>query len=1105
MPKRTDIQTILIIGSGPIVIGQACEFDYSGTQAVKALMKEGYRVVLVNSNPATIMTDPELAHATYVEPLTPEILEEVIAKEQPQAILPTLGGQTALNLAVALAERGILDKYKVELIGAKLPAIKKAEDRKLFKKTMQDIGLRVPKSGYAKSIAEGEEIARGIGFPIIIRPSFTLGGIGSGIVYTKDELFEALRRGLEASPVGEVLMEESVIGWKEFELEVMRDTADNCIVICSIENLDPMGVHTGDSITVAPIQTLTDREYQVMRDEAFACIRAIGVETGGSNIQFAVNPQNGERVVIEMNPRVSRSSALASKATGFPIAKIAALLAVGYRLDELPNDITKKTVASFEPTIDYTVVKVPRFAFEKFTAADQTLNTAMKSVGEVMALGRTFKQALQKALRGLEIGSQGLGADNKSPGEGMKTLESVSAVERDRLYHLLQDRLRVPNCDRIFYIRAALKAGITAREVVEWSKVDPWFVSQIEEIVAFEKQLQAAASNPIDKDLLLEAKRFGFSDVQIAVLRGVTEKEVRQWRHKAGIIPTYKSVDTCAAEFQAYTPYYYSTYEDEDETIPSDRKKVMILGGGPNRIGQGIEFDYCCVHAVMALKEDGYETIMVNCNPETVSTDYDTSDKLFFEPLTLEDVLNIVEKEKPEGLIVQFGGQTPLNLAIPLEQAKVPILGTSPDSIDLAEDRKRFGNLLTKLGIPQAPNGTARSFEEARATADRIGYPVMVRPSYVLGGRAMEVVYDEAMLADYIARATRVSPEHPILIDKFLDNAVELDVDVLCDGEDTYIGGIMEHIEEAGIHSGDSACVLPSRTLSAKDLATLRQYTEQLAKGLKVRGLMNIQFAVREGIIYILEANPRASRTIPFVSKATGIPLAKLAARVMVGRKLKDLLPAKILKDGPQMKWVAVKEAVLPWMRFPGVDAVLGPEMRSTGEVMGIDQDFSRAFAKSQAAAGSELPKAGGVLFSLTDRDKQAGCHIARELTKLGFELYATESTAAYLRQQNLEVRHVLKLTEGRPNVADVIKNREVVLVINTPSGKRTLSEGFTIRQAALQHNVPIVTTLAAARAALSGIRAIRDGQWTVSSLQAYYASGDIEKTSDGKAVKPKA
>ncbi|HVO32904.1 MAG TPA: carbamoyl-phosphate synthase large subunit, partial [Elusimicrobiota bacterium] len=1046
MPKRADIKTILIIGSGPIVIGQACEFDYSGTQAVKALTREGYRVVLVNSNPATIMTDPELAHATYVEPLTPEILEEVIAKERPEALLPTLGGQTALNLAVSLSERGVLDKYKVELIGARLDAIKRAEDRKLFKKTMQDIGLRVPKSGYAKTIAEGEEIARGIGFPIIIRPSFTLGGIGSGTVYAKDELLEALRRGLEASPVNEVLMEESVIGWKEFELEVMRDCADNCVVICSIENFDPMGVHTGDSITVAPIQTLTDREYQAMRDEAFACIRAIGVDTGGSNIQFAVNPRNGERVVIEMNPRVSRSSALASKATGFPIAKIAALLAVGYHLDELRNDITKETPASFEPTIDYAVVKIPRFAFEKFTAADQTLNTAMKSVGEVMALGRTFKEALQKALRGLEIGSQGLGSDRKSPGEDLGTLEAAPAADRDRLLDLLRDRLRVPNCDRIFYIRAAMRAGIATREIIDWSRIDPWFIHQVEEIVEFENRLRSTTERPLSAELLLEAKRYGFSDVQLAVVCGVTEKAVRQWRRDYRIQPTYKSVDTCAAEFQAFTPYYYSTYEQDDEIAPSRRKKVMILGGGPNRIGQGIEFDYCCVHAVMALKEEGYETLMVNCNPETVSTDYDTSDKLYFEPLTLEDVVNIVEREKPEGLIVQFGGQTPLNLAIPLEKAGVPILGTSPDSIDLAEDRERFGALLTKLGIPQAPNGTARSFEEARSCAERISYPVMVRPSYVLGGRAMEVVYDEAMLADYIARATRVSPEHPILIDKFLDNATELDVDVLCDGQDTYIGGIMEHIEEAGIHSGDSACVLPSRTLTPKDLATLRQYTDQLAKGLKVRGLMNIQFAVREGIIYIIEANPRASRTVPFVSKATGIPLAKLAARLMVGRSLKDLLTPKLLKEGPEMHWVAVKEAVLPWSRFPGVDAILGPEMRSTGEVMGIDHDFSRAFAKSQAAAGSQLPKSGGVLFSLTDRDKQAGCSIARELSKLGFELFATGSTADYFRAQNLEVRSVLKLTEGRPNVADVIKNRDVVFVINTPSAKRSRTEGFTIR-----------------------------------------------------------
>jgi len=1095
MPKRTDLKTILIIGSGPIVIGQACEFDYSGTQAVKALRAEGYRIVLVNSNPATIMTDPELADATYIEPLTPEILEEIIAKERPEALLPTLGGQTALNLAVALSERGTLKKYNVELIGAKLEAIKKAEDRGLFKKAMQAIGLRLPKSGYAKSLADGEEISKLIGFPIILRPSFTMGGIGSATIYTKDELLEALRRGLEASPVGEVLMEESVLGWKEFEMEVMRDCADNCVIICSIENFDPMGVHTGDSITVAPIQTLTDREYQDMRDEAFACLRSIGVDTGGSNVQFAVNPQTGERVVIEMNPRVSRSSALASKATGFPIAKIAALLAVGYRLDELPNDITQKTPACFEPSIDYTVVKVPRFAFEKFTAADQTLNTAMKSVGEVMALGRTFKEALQKALRGLEIGAQGLGADGKSPGESwLAALATAAPVQKEEQLRFLQDRLRVPNCDRVFYVGAALRIGLTVREICDYSKIDPWFISQMEEIIQMEKKLLAAAKNPLDRALLLEAKRFGFSDRQLAYLRKVTETEVRAWREKEKIIPTYKSVDTCAAEFQAYTPYYYSTYEKEDEIVSSHKRKIMILGGGPNRIGQGIEFDYCCVHAVMALKEEGYETIMVNCNPETVSTDYDTSDKLYFEPLTQEDVLNIVDKEKPEGVIVQFGGQTPLNLAIPLEKAGVPILGTSPDSIDLAEDRKRFGALLTKLGIPQAPNGTVFSFEEAKATADRITYPVMVRPSYVLGGRAMEVVYDEVMLADYITRATRVSPEHPILIDKFLDNAVELDVDVLSDGEETYIGGIMEHIEEAGIHSGDSACMLPPQTLSAKNLAKLRDYTERLAKALKVRGLMNIQFAIREDIIYILEANPRASRTVPFVSKATGVPLAKLAAKVMAGRKLKEVLSEKLLKDGPTMKWVAVKEAVLPWIRFPGVDAVLGPEMRSTGEVMGIDLDFSRAYAKSQAAAGSALPKSGGVLFSLTDRDKPTGCQIARELTRLGFQLYATESTANFFRTEGLEVKTVLKLTEGRPHVADVIRNQEVSFVINTPSAKRTRSEGFTIRQAALQHNIPIVTTIAAAKAAVTAMRSLKDGHWQVESLQHYYA--DAAKTS---------
>ncbi len=1097
MPKRTDIKTILIIGSGPIVIGQACEFDYSGTQAIKALMKEGYRIVLVNSNPATIMTDPELAHATYVEPLTPEVLEQVIAKEKPEAILPTLGGQTALNLAVALSERGILAKYNVELIGAKLEAIKKGEDRKLFKKTMQEIGLRVPKSGYARSISEAEEISRGIGFPLIIRPSFTLGGVGSGTVYAKDELLELVRRGLDASPVGEVLIEESVLGWKEYEMEVMRDTADNCVIICSIENFDPMGVHTGDSITVAPAQTLTDRELQEMRDDSFAVIRAIGVETGGSNIQFAVNPKNGDRVVIEMNPRVSRSSALASKATGFPIAKIAALLAVGYRLDELPNDITKKTPASFEPSIDYTVVKIPRFAFEKFTAADQTLNTAMKSVGEVMALGRTFKEALQKALRGLEIGAQGLGSDLRSPAAYLKKMKFETPADKEKLQALFRDRIRIPNCDRIFFIKAALENGVSAQQIIEWSKIDPWFIQQIEEINEMEQRIKAAPSNPLSAEFLKEIKRLGFSDWQIANARGVKDKDIREWRKQGGVLPTYKSVDTCAAEFQAYTPYYYSTYEDEDEVTFTNKKKVMILGGGPNRIGQGIEFDYCCVHAVMALKGENFETIMVNCNPETVSTDYDTSDKLYFEPLTLEDVLNIVEKEKPEGVIVQFGGQTPLNLAIPLEKNGVKILGTSPDSIDLAEDRERFGALLTKLGIPQAPAGTARSFQEAKSTAERIGYPVMVRPSYVLGGRAMEVVYDEVMLADYIERATKVSPEHPILIDKFLDNALELDVDVLCDGTDVYIGGIMEHIEEAGIHSGDSACMLPPRTLAPKDLATLKQYAESLAKGLNVRGLMNIQFAVREGIIYILEANPRASRTVPFVSKATGVPLAKLAAQVMVGRKLKDLLSEKLLKEGPQMGWVAVKEAVLPWSRFPGVDAVLGPEMRSTGEVMGIDSDFSRAFAKSQSAAGAQLPKSGGVLFSLADRDKKEGCQIAKELSKAGFELFATGSTADLLRSQGLEVRTVLKLAEGRPNVTDVIKNRDVVLVVNTPSGKRTRTDGFTIRQAALLYNVPIVTTLAAARAALAGIRAMRTEETTVCSLQDYYArSGSLKKVS---------
>jgi carbamoyl-phosphate synthase large subunit len=1091
MPKRTDIKTILILGSGPIVIGQACEFDYSGTQAIKALKKEGYRVVLVNSNPATIMTDPEFADATYIEPLVPEIVEKIIAKERPEAILPTLGGQTALNLAVALAEQGILEKYKAELIGAKLPAIKKAEDRRLFRKTMQEIGLDLPQSGYAYSLEESIKIAEKIGYPLIIRPSFTLGGVGSGTVYTREELLDAVSVGLDASPISEILVEESVIGWKEYELEVMRDSADNCVIICSIENLDPMGVHTGDSITIAPAQTLTDREYQKMRDWAFKVIRAIGVDTGGSNIQFAVNPKDGRVVVIEMNPRVSRSSALASKATGFPIAKIASLLAVGYHLDEIPNDITEKTPASFEPTIDYCVVKIPRFAFEKFTGADQTLNTAMKSVGEVMALGRTFKEALQKACRGLEVGRYGLGSDGSHLDRKIQDAWKAGGKTRDDLMEEIRYKLRTPNCDRLFNLKYALQFGISAAEVIELSKIDPWFIRQIEEIVAWEKEIPGMFKRTGKdlKEFFYATKQYGFSDRQIAYLTGKKPDQVRALRIAAGIVPSYKLVDTCAAEFEAYTPYFYSTYEEEDEVKPSRKKKVMILGAGPNRIGQGIEFDYCCVHGVLSLRDEGYETIMVNCNPETVSTDYDISDRLYFEPLTAEDVLNICDKEKPMGVVVQFGGQTPLNLTSALHAHGVNILGTSPESIDIAEDRKQFSKILKKLKIPQAASGTALSFEEALTIAHELTYPVMVRPSYVLGGRAMMICYDDAMLEEYVLRAQQASPDKPILIDKFLDNAIEIDVDALSDGTDVYIAGIMEHIEEAGIHSGDSACVIPPHTLSAEVNETIKTYTRNLALALDVKGLMNIQFAVKDGIIYILEANPRASRTVPFVSKATGIPLAKLAAKVMVGKPLKKLLPAKLIANGfPALKYVAVKEVVLPWTRFSNVDTVLGPEMKSTGEVMGIDADFGRAFAKAELAAGSMLPRSGSVLVSLGPRGKTEALPIIRELLNLGFEIVATTHTAEFFKQFELPVTVVNKISEGRPNVVDIIKNRQVTLVINTPSGKRSRADGYHIRRNAVIYNVPIVTTLAAARATVEGIKARKNKDWSVQSLQEYYA-----------------
>ena len=1091
MPKRTDIKTILIIGSGPIVIGQACEFDYSGAQAVKALKNEGYRVVLINSNPATIMTDPEFAHATYVEPLIPSMVERIIEKERPQVILPTLGGQTALNLAVALHERGSLAKYGVELIGAKVDAIKRAEDRELFKKTMMGIGLSVPKSGVARTVSDAERIAEEIGFPLIIRASFTLGGIGSAIVYTREDFLAAARRGLDASPIHEILLEQSVIGWKEYELEVMRDRADQCVVICSIENLDPMGVHTGDSITVAPAQTLSDPDYQILRDQAFACIRAIGVETGGSNVQFAVDPKTGHTVIIEMNPRVSRSSALASKATGFPIAKIAALLAVGYRLDEIPNDITKKTPACFEPVIDYVVTKVPRFAFEKFTEADQTLNTSMKSVGEVMAIGRTFRESLQKALRGLEIGRAGLGADGKSivPKVDALAQRGKDDPEKKALLEEVEHKIRIPNCDRIFNIKYAFQLGLTVQDICGLSGIDPWFVHHIGMIWELEKEIRAAGKN-LDVPLLRRAKRDGFSDVQLAYLTGLKADAVAKMR-KQHVPVTFKKVDTCAAEFPADTPYFYSTYEEEDESLPPSKKeRVIVLGGGPNRIGQGIEFDYCCVHAAWAIKECGYEAIMVNCNPETVSTDYDTSDQLFFEPLTLEDVVNVVERTGAKGVIPQFGGQTPLNLAKPLLKAGVQILGTSADSIDIAEDRERFGDLLTTLEIPHPAHGTARNLKEAEAAADKVGYPVMVRPSYVLGGRAMEVVFDKAQLADYMRRALDSGAGLPILLDRFLEDAKEVDVDAVCDGKEVFIAGIMEHIEEAGVHSGDSACVLPPHSLDPQVMEALTLYTTKMAVALQVKGLINIQYAVQNGTVYVLEANPRASRTIPFVSKATGVPLAKVAAMVMVGKTLKEVLAPWQKVIAQKKPWFSVKEVVFPWMRFPEVDVVLGPEMRSTGEVMGIDVDYGTAFGKSQAAAGGALPKKGTILFSLRERDRAQALPIARAFEKMGYSLMGTQGTSDYLRGNGLTIQSVKKIAEGRPNVLDVIKNREVVLVLNTPHGHRSRSDGFHIRRTALLSNVPIITTHAAARAVVEGLQQSRERRWEARSLQDLYKTG---------------
>jgi carbamoyl-phosphate synthase large subunit len=1069
VPKRTDIRKILIIGSGPIVIGQGCEFDYSGTQACKALKEEGYEVVLVNSNPATIMTDPQTADRTYIEPLIPEIVEQVIAREKPDALLPTVGGQTALNLAVALCERGVLEKYGVEMIGANLRSIQVAEDRLAFKEAMARLGLATLVSGTVTTLDDAVALLDRVGFPAIIRPSFTLGGTGGGIAYNREEFEEIVSAGLDASPTHQVLIEESVLGWKEYELEVMRDLADNVVIICSIENFDAMGVHTGDSITVAPAMTLTDKEYQAMRDEAIRVIREVGVETGGSNIQFAVEPTTGRRVVIEMNPRVSRSSALASKATGFPIAKIAAKLAVGYTLDEIPNDITKSTPSSFEPTLDYVVVKIPRWAFEKFPATVATLGTQMKSVGEAMAIGRTFKEALQKALRSLEIGRAGLGADGKDRMDPAR----------------LREKLITPNWERIFYLRHAFQSGMTVDEVAGLTKIDPWFLRQIEDLVAMEDMLVKTGFANVPKDVLRKAKRAGFSDRQLAHLWNGTEDAVRAGRKAAGVEAVYKTIDTCAAEFEARTPYLYSTFEDEDESRPTGRRKVIILGGGPNRIGQGIEFDYCCCHASFALREEGIESIMINCNPETVSTDYDTSDRLYFEPLTLEDVLRVVEIEKPEGVIVQFGGQTPLGLALPLQARGVAILGTSPDSIDLAEDRRRFGALLASLSIPAPAWGTARSLEEATEIGRRIGYPLLVRPSYVLGGRAMFVTHDEERLAETMRRAVEASPEHPVLLDRFLEDAYELDVDALCDGKRVVVAGIMQHIEEAGIHSGDSSCVLPPHSPEVADkLGVIRDYTRRLAMALSVRGLMNVQYAIKGDDVFVLEVNPRGSRTVPFVSKATGIPLARIAAKIMVGRTLDELG----IKDEPKLNGRFVKASVFPFAKFPGDDPVLGPEMRSTGEVMGFADGFGEAFAKASYGAGLKLPVEGTAFVTVNDRDKAQLLPLARQLTDMGFRLVATDGTARFLRDNGLPCAHVFKVLEGRPNAVDLMKNGAIHLVINTPLGKASYFDEKALRTTATQRGIPLITTLSGAHAMVEAIRALRRGPLTVKSLQEVYA-----------------
>ena len=1061
MPKRTDIRKIMIIGSGPIVIGQACEFDYSGTQACKSLRDEGYEVVLVNSNPATIMTDPELAERTYIEPLTREYLTEIIRKERPEALLSTVGGQTGLNLSVELAEAGVLEEFGVELIGAKLEAIKKAEDRLLFKDAMRRIGLDVPRSKLVNNLQDGLEFANEVGYPVVLRPSFTLGGSGGGLSYNSEEMIELLTRALEISPVHEVLIEESVLGWKEFELEVMRDLNDNCIIICSIENFDPMGVHTGDSITVAPAQTLTDREYQMMRDGALACLREIGVDTGGSNVQFAIEPNTGRMVIIEMNPRVSRSSALASKATGFPIAKIAAKLAVGLRLDEIPNDITQKTPACFEPTIDYVVVKIPKWQFEKFPGSEPILGVQMKSIGEVMAIGRTFKSALWKAIRSLETGKKA----------GSEVYDS----------ELITQRLITPTPERLNYVRYALAQGHSVKEIAEMTRIDSWFLQQLKIVVDFQSEIEGETLDTISREKFVEAKRLGLSDNRLARCWSTEEDAVRTKRKEEGIQAIFKRVDTCAAEFESFTPYLYSDYELECESEPTDRRKVIILGAGPNRIGQGIEFDYCCCHASFALQEMGWESIMVNCNPETVSTDYDTSDRLYFEPLTLENVLNICDTEKPDGVIVQFGGQTPLTLALPLKAHGIPIIGTDPESIDLAEDRERFGKLLDRLDIPSPASGTATSPKEALEVARRIGYPVLVRPSYVLGGRAMVIAYDEQTVESYMREAVVYSQERPVLVDRFLEDATEVDVDALCDGDEVLIGGIMEHIEEAGVHSGDSSCVLPAASIGEEQLETIRDYTVRLAKSLNVIGLMNTQYAIKDGKVYVIEVNPRASRTTPYVSKATGVPLAKIAAGLMVGRKLSDygfsggVLPVE--KN-------CVKSPVFPFNKFAGVDPILGPEMRSTGEVMGIGDTFGEAFAKAQLSAGQALPQSGSVFVSVNRRNRPEGIEVAKKFAALGMPLYATRGTASALRAEGLDCKVVFKVNEGRPNIVDLIKGRKVGLVINTPAGAHSFKDEKVIRRAAVQQNIPCITTLSGAKAAADGIAARRAQTPQVRSLQ---------------------